>query len=156
VVSMLAIGPIVRGFKPGRERYMFKGDQNRNTASFGREVSRWFHFVRCYGMLNNCTSLKTDTSSSIFAAISRQVSPTSQLGISAGNCRRALVDESGVIRTQMRTHNRSYMVAVHGTPRAIPPVTVIVTVSSHFPIPKGDEVTGEWRSCTMRIFTFCT
>jgi hypothetical protein len=38
------------------------------------------------------------------------------------------VDESGVIRTQMGMHNRSEMVAAHGTPRAIPPVTLTATV----------------------------
>jgi hypothetical protein len=30
------------------------------------------------------------------------------------------VDESGMIRTQMRKHNRSVMVAVYGMPCAIP------------------------------------
>jgi hypothetical protein len=30
------------------------------------------------------------------------------------------VDESGVIRTQMGTHNRTYMIIVLGTPCAIP------------------------------------
>jgi hypothetical protein len=39
--------------------------------------------------------------------ISRQVSPASLLGVFAGICQRALVDESGKIRTQMGTHNRS-------------------------------------------------
>jgi hypothetical protein len=33
----------------------------------------------------------------------------------------ALVDESGIIISQMRKHNRSVMVAVYGTPCAIPP-----------------------------------
>jgi hypothetical protein len=32
------------------------------------------------------------------AAISHQVSPASLLDVSAGNCQRALVDESGTIR----------------------------------------------------------
>jgi hypothetical protein len=40
-------------------------------------------------------------------AISQQVSPDSLLGVSADICHRALVDESGMIRTQMGTHNRS-------------------------------------------------
>jgi hypothetical protein len=57
-------------------------------------------------------------------AISRQVSPASQLGASAGNYQTALVDESGMIGTQMGTHNRSEMVVVLGTPCAIPPLTV--------------------------------
>jgi hypothetical protein len=46
--------------------------------------------------------------------------PVSILGSSAGNCHIALVDESGMIRTQMGTHNRSQIVAVLGTPCAIP------------------------------------
>jgi hypothetical protein len=42
--------------------------------------------------------------------------------MSAGYCQRALVDESGIIRTQMGTHNRPVMVAVHGTHCEIPPL----------------------------------
>jgi hypothetical protein len=40
------------------------------------------------------------------AAIISQVSPDSILGVSAGICQRALMDESGMIRTQVVTHNR--------------------------------------------------
>jgi hypothetical protein len=39
--------------------------------------------------------------------ISRQVSPTSLLGVSVGICHRARVGESGMIRTQMGKQNRS-------------------------------------------------
>jgi hypothetical protein len=38
---------------------------------------------------------------------SHKVSPDSLLGISADICQRYLVDESGMIRTQMETENRS-------------------------------------------------
>jgi hypothetical protein len=72
-------------------------------------------------MLENSTGRKRDHSSAKFTAISRQVSPASPPDVSAGNCQRALVDESGIIRTQMNTHNRSVMVAVLGTLCAIPP-----------------------------------
>jgi hypothetical protein len=41
--------------------------------------------------------------------------------VSAGYCQGCLVDESGVIRTQIRMHNRSETVAVLGTPCTIPP-----------------------------------
>jgi hypothetical protein len=41
------------------------------------------------------------------AAISRQVSPALLLDVSVGNCQTALVDKSGMITTQMGTHNRS-------------------------------------------------
>jgi hypothetical protein len=36
----------------------------------------------------------------------RQVSPTSLLDVSADNCQKALVDESGIIRNHMGTYNR--------------------------------------------------
>jgi hypothetical protein len=39
-------------------------------------------------------------------ATSREVSPASLPEFSTGYCQRALVDESGMIRTQMGTHNR--------------------------------------------------
>jgi hypothetical protein len=37
VIIVLAIGPKVRGFKPSRGRYIFKGDIN-STTSFGGHV----------------------------------------------------------------------------------------------------------------------
>jgi hypothetical protein len=44
-------------------------------------------------------------------------------------CLPALVDVSGMIRTQMGIYNRSEMVAVLGAPCVIPPVTVTVSNS---------------------------
>jgi hypothetical protein len=38
VVIVLAIGPKVRGLKPGRGRRTFKTIKVRSTTSFGREV----------------------------------------------------------------------------------------------------------------------
>jgi hypothetical protein len=38
MVVILAIGPKVCGFKPGRERWIFKGDKICSTTSFGGEV----------------------------------------------------------------------------------------------------------------------
>jgi hypothetical protein len=55
-----------------------------------------------------------------FTAISHQVSPALLLRVSVGNCQRALVDESGMVRIQMGTHSRLEMVTVHGTPCVIP------------------------------------
>jgi hypothetical protein len=49
------------------------------------------------------------------AAIPRQASTASLLDVSAGHCRTALVNESGTIRNEMGTHNRSEMVAVEGS-----------------------------------------
>jgi hypothetical protein len=56
-----------------------------------------------------------------FTAISFQVSPALLLGASTSNCQKAVVDESGMIITQMGMHNRSEKVAVHWTPCATPP-----------------------------------
>jgi hypothetical protein len=53
--------------------------------------------------------------------ISHQVSPASLLEVSAGNCQRALVDESGMTRIQMGKHNRTEMVTVQGLPCAPAP-----------------------------------
>jgi hypothetical protein len=39
VVIVLAIGPKVRGFKPGQGRWTFKGNKMRNMTSFGGEVN---------------------------------------------------------------------------------------------------------------------
>jgi hypothetical protein len=72
-------------------------------------------------MLKNPESMKRDSSEAKFTVISRQVSPASLLGVSAGYCQRAVVDESGMIRTQLETHSRSEMVTVLGTPCMIPP-----------------------------------
>jgi hypothetical protein len=74
-------------------------------------------------MLKNSAEYERDTSSAKFTAISSQVSPDSVLGVLAGTCQKALVDETEIIRTQMGTHNRSEMVAVHGTLYTIPPRT---------------------------------
>jgi hypothetical protein len=46
-----------------------------------------------------------DTSSAKFRAISRQIYFPLLPVVSAGYCQRALVDESGTIRTQMGTQN---------------------------------------------------
>jgi hypothetical protein len=53
-------------------------------------------------------------------AIPHQVFPALLPDVSAGYCQGAVVDESGMIRTQVGVHNRSEMAAVLGTPCAIP------------------------------------
>jgi hypothetical protein len=58
-------------------------------------------------MLKNAVEQDRDTSSAKFKAISPQDLPASLLGMSAGYCQRALVDESGMFRTQMGTHSGS-------------------------------------------------
>jgi hypothetical protein len=52
-------------------------------------------------MLKIPAEYERDTSSAKFTAISYQISPASTLDASAGFCQRALVDELGMIRTQM-------------------------------------------------------
>jgi hypothetical protein len=73
--------------------------------------------------------MKRQTSWAKFTIISRQVSPALLPDVSAGYCQKALVDKSGMIRAQMRTHNRPVMVAVYGTPCVISPATLTVTAS---------------------------
>jgi hypothetical protein len=51
VVSMLDIGPKVRGFKPGRGRWIFKGEKIRSTPSFGSEVKPPTPYRKIFGML---------------------------------------------------------------------------------------------------------
>jgi hypothetical protein len=59
-------------------------------------------------MLKNSTGMKRDdsTSQAKFMAISLQVFPSLLPDSSAGYCQRPLVDESGMIKTQIGTHNR--------------------------------------------------
>jgi hypothetical protein len=60
-------------------------------------------------MLKVSAEYDRDTSPAKLTDISKKKSPVSLLSVSAGTsiCQRALVDESGMIRTQMGTHNRS-------------------------------------------------
>jgi hypothetical protein len=53
--------------------------------------------------------------------IACQFSLASLLGVSAGNCHRALVNIAGMIRTQMGMHNRTEIATVHWMPCAVPP-----------------------------------
>jgi hypothetical protein len=75
-------------------------------------------------MLKYSAEYERDTSQAKFMAISHQVSLASLPDVSACYCRRYLMDELGMIRTQMGTHNKSEIVAVLGTPCAIPPRNV--------------------------------
>jgi hypothetical protein len=49
------------------------------------------------------------------------VSPDLLLGITAGYCQRAVVDEAELIITQIGMHSRSEIVSVYGAPCVIPP-----------------------------------
>jgi hypothetical protein len=54
-------------------------------------------------MFKNPAEYERDTSSAKFMAVSCQVSPALLPNVYAGYCQRALVDESGMILTQMGT-----------------------------------------------------
>jgi hypothetical protein len=54
-------------------------------------------------------------------AISHRVSLALLLDVTVGNCWRALVGESGMIRNQMEMHTISEMVVVQGSPCARTP-----------------------------------
>jgi hypothetical protein len=57
-------------------------------------------------MLQNPTGMKKGTLWAKYTSIYRQVSPASLPDVFAGYYRRALVDESGLIRTQIGNRNR--------------------------------------------------
>jgi hypothetical protein len=79
---------------------------------------------RVYGKLKILAGMKRDLSYAK-SAISRQVSPASLQGVSAGYCQRVLVDELGMTKTQWE-NKRSDMVAMYGTPLWYHLVTVTV------------------------------
>jgi hypothetical protein len=95
-------------------------------------------------MLKIPAEYDSDTSSAKFTDISHQISPASLLDVWAGYCQTALVSESGMIRTQMRKHERSVMTAVYGTPWPIPPPQ---TVTVRIP-----DIDTRWR--WVMSFTF--
>jgi hypothetical protein len=77
------------------------------TTSFGGEVKP---SVPCRKILRyakkNPREYERDISSKKFTAISNQVYPDLLLGVSAFICQRDLVNEPGMIRTEMGTHNK--------------------------------------------------
>jgi hypothetical protein len=78
MVSVLAIEPNVRGFKPGQGRWIFKSD---TETSFGEKQSYQPHVVRFYGMLKILAVYDDDTSATL-KDISRQLH-SSPLDVSA-------------------------------------------------------------------------
>jgi hypothetical protein len=81
VVSVLAIGLKIHGFRPGRGRWNFRAIKIRSRTSFGGEVKP------CAPCMKGIFHRKNET------VISRQVSPASLVDVSAGNCLGALVDK---------------------------------------------------------------
>jgi hypothetical protein len=79
MVSVVAIGPKVRGIKSRRIRWIFKGGKNPHHASLRRVCEA---VVRFYGRLKICANFDGDIWSDKFKDISRQI-PVSLLGVSA-------------------------------------------------------------------------
>jgi hypothetical protein len=93
VVSVLPFGPKVRGC-PAEDCGFLMAIKIRSTNSFGGEVKP---SVPCRKTLRHVKDPYRYEQKEL-----RQVSSASLLGTSAGYCQRALVVESGMIRTQIR------------------------------------------------------
>jgi hypothetical protein len=72
-------------------------------------------------MLKNPTSMKDRLHRQNSAAVCCQLSSALLLDVSAGNCQRAVVDESKIIRNEIGTLKISEMVALQGLPCASTP-----------------------------------
>jgi hypothetical protein len=53
MVSVIAIGPKVHGFKPGRGDVFYSATKIRSTPSFREELKPSAQVARFYGMLKN-------------------------------------------------------------------------------------------------------
>jgi hypothetical protein len=105
-----------RGFKPGQGRCTVKAINIRSMTFFEGEIKP---SAPCRKILRHVKDpasmiqiLRRQNSATIF-------SPNFSCfatNVCARNCERAVVDESGILRTQMGTHNRSEMVALKGSP----------------------------------------
>jgi hypothetical protein len=74
--------------------------------------------------------MKTDTSLAKFIAISHQVSHAPLLNVSASSFHRALADKSGIIGTQMGTHNGAdSCLSAKGRILRYHPITVTLSVA---------------------------
>jgi hypothetical protein len=108
VVSVLAIGPKIRELKPGPERCIFKATEVRSTASFGAELKPSFprhkNLQHVKKSLRSITEILRLQNERTFLA---KFLPASLLDVHAAIFQKALVNESGMITTQMGMHNRS-------------------------------------------------
>jgi hypothetical protein len=121
LVIVLAIGRKVRGFRPGRGRWIFNSDKNPYSTPFVRgEVKPSAPCRKILWHVKEPAEYDRDTSLVKTTAVSRQMSHALLVAASADYYQRSLMDESGMIRTLMGTDSRSVMVAVHGTHYAIP------------------------------------
>jgi hypothetical protein len=67
---------------------------------FGGEVKPSAPFCKILRRVKYPYTYERDTSKAKFKAIYLQVSPASPLNVTVFNCKRSLVDESGMIKTQ--------------------------------------------------------
>jgi hypothetical protein len=111
MVIVLSIGPKVRWFIPGRERWNFQGDKICSTTFFGGEVKLP---APCKILRHVKDSLKydRDTDRQNSAAISRPVCPRVATRCLLQPEQITLLDESGKIGTQMGSTIDQKMVAV--------------------------------------------
>jgi hypothetical protein len=101
VVSVLPFGPKVRGC-PAEDCGFLMAIKIRSTNSFGGEVKPSVPCRKTLRHVKDPYRYEQKEPRRKSSAISRQVSSASLLGTSAGYCQRALVVESGMIRTQIR------------------------------------------------------
>jgi hypothetical protein len=128
---VLDIGPKISGFKLTEDNLLLRALKIHSMTYCRGEVKPSVPCHKIYGMLKNSTSMKEILFRQNSAAISHQVSSALLLDISAVNCKRAVVNESGMIRNQMGMHNRSEMVPVQESPCAHS-MTITVTVFTPF------------------------
>jgi hypothetical protein len=79
VVIVLAIILKVRWLKTGRRPWIFKGDKNPITTSFGGETKPSVASQKILRTLKNPKEYERDILSAMFTSISRQFSPDSLL-----------------------------------------------------------------------------
>jgi hypothetical protein len=100
----MSFDPRFKGSNPAEGDGLLRAIKVSSKSIFGRKVKTVSRF---YGILKSSAEYAIDISSAKLTAISCQVSPDWLQGVSVGVCQRAPVDESGIIKTQIATHNTS-------------------------------------------------
>jgi hypothetical protein len=107
IVIVLAIVPKARGFSPGHDDGLLKAIKTRSTTSFGVEIKP---SIPCRKKLRQGKKNLRCREEILRRKNSRpfldKFLPASLLIVSSVYCQRALVDESGMIRTKMGMDNR--------------------------------------------------
>jgi len=83
VIIVLAIGPKIRGFNPGRGRLIVRATEVRNTTYFGGEVKSSVPRLKILQHFKNPYGMKEILLGKI-QGIPLPLSPASLLGVSAG------------------------------------------------------------------------